>query len=65
MAAPGPFASHATRTLRKNTPGLGGKITKTFRNQTHGEGLGRGIRRRTTKTIGDVAQGKGPGRRSR
>ena len=64
MAAPGPFASHATRTLTKNTPGLGGKITKPIRNQKHGERLGRGIRRTTTKTIGNVSQSKGPGRGS-
>ena len=61
---PGPSASHATRTLTKNTPGLGGKITKPIRNQKHGERLGRGVRRTTTKTIRNVAQGKRPGRGS-
>ena len=64
MAAPGPSASHATRTLTKNTPGLGGKITKPIRNQKHGERLRRGIRRRTMETVGNVVQGKGPGRGS-
>ena len=65
-AAPDPSASHATKTLTKNTPGqLGRKITKPIRNQTSGKELGRGIRRTKAKTIGDVAQSKRPGRRSR
>ena len=59
---PRSFRQCNTRMLTKNTLGLGGKITKPIRNQTHGEGLGSGIRRRTTKTIGNVAQGKRPGR---
>jgi len=66
VAATGPSASHATKTLTKSTLGLlGRKITEPIRNQTSGKELGRRIRRMTTKTIGNVAQGKRPGRRSR
>ena len=64
VTVPGPSASHATRTLTKNTPGLGGKITKSIRNQKHRERLRRGIRRTTTETIRNAAQCKGPGRGS-
>ena len=50
--------------LRNSSPGLGGKITKPIRNQKQGERLGRGIRRTSAKTIGNIAQGKVPGRGS-
>ena len=41
------------------------KITKLVRNQTHGEWPGRGIRRTTMETIGNITQSKRPRRGGR